>query len=196
MKQNFYSIDFIWHMPLLFFLLVLYLGGMIVGSFTGLWSGHFPDTQQVLQSLLSESMQILPPMRRIAGAVCGCAFWMLCCILSGLLSPSILFCGGLITLRGFSLSFSIVSMIAAFQSQGILLSFFLIGAAAIVQVPCLLCMAAVVLDTACSIPPKQKKRYFAQLAKYRTILLLCMIGSFGAAILCAALQPFFLQWIA
>lgn len=194
-RMQFYTIDLIWRMPLLLFLLVVYLAGTIVGASAGILGSHSDALQPILSRLLDQSTTPSALPQLLGSAVGSTLLWFCLCILSGLFVPALLFCSLVIALRGFLLSFSVSALMLSLGLKGILLSLATFGLSAIFSVPCLLLTAAAVLDTAGSLPKGQRRRYFYDLGRYRSAILVCAVISILSTVLRAASQPFLMQWI-
>ncbi len=198
MKQRiqFYSIESIWHMPLLLFLMVIYLGGTVVGAFAGILREDSQEVQQIVLHMLQTGTQTAPVLQRLAAVLCSTMAWFLLCILSGLCVPAILFCSVIIALRGFFLSFAVAVLMVAMGAKGIVLAMITLGVGAVVSVPCLLLTGAAVLDTAAELQRGQRRRYFYTLRRHRNAITICAVLSILFAALRVPLENVLLQWFA
>ncbi len=197
MKQHirFYAIESLWQMPMLLFLLVIYLGGTVIGAFAGIWREDSQEVQQIVLHLIQTGTQTAPVLHRLATAWCTTMTWFLLCILSGLLVPAVLFCSAIIALRGFFLSFSVTVLMAAMGGKGVALAMITIGVGAVVSVPCLLLTGAAVLDAAADLQRGQRRRFFYALRRHRNAIAICAVLSMLFSALRVLLEIVLLQWV-
>ena len=168
-KVHFFTIGVIWNTPVFLFLTVLFVCGVIAGGFTGLL-GRDGDAVSRLAAHLVRAAQTEPDVRQVLGAA--------------------------VAARGFSLAFTVASMVAQLGMRGLWLSLAATGAAAVLTVPCLLIVAAAAYLAVCEAPRGQKFGYFYALRRYRGALAACLALSVAAAVLRAVLAPLVLRLLA
>lgn len=194
-KVSFFTIGVVWNTPVFLFLTVLFVCGVIAGGFTGLL-GRETDTVSRLATHLVNAAQVAPGAQQVLSALGGTVGWIVLALLGGLLPPPSLFIGAVMAARGFSLAFTVASMVAQLGMRGLWLSLAATGAASIVTVPCLLIVAAAAYLAICDAPRGQKTGYFYALGRYRSALAACLALSVVAAVLRAVLAPLALRLLA
>ncbi len=194
-KVHFFTIGVIWNTPVFLFLTVLFVCGVIAGGFTGLL-GRDGDAVSRLAAHLVRAAQTEPDVRQVLGALGGTVGWLALAVLGGLLPPPSLFIGAAVAARGFSLAFTVASMVAQLGMRGLWLSLAATGAAAVLTVPCLLIVAAAAYLAVCEAPRGQKFGYFYALRRYRGALAACLALSVAAAVLRVVLAPLVLRLLA
>lgn len=182
---SFFSLRTLWDTPHLVFLTAMLLCGALVGSCTGLRSGHSEGVlleqiaaQMVAQASVGDGSVWMLLVRALAGALA----WQVAAVVCGMLHGHSLLLSALCAARGFLLSFSAGAFLSTLQLRGLLLAVVTGGVSAVVTVPCLLLTAS-----ACFLAGQdasgRRKGYWYALARFRGAILLCTLLACLGAIL-------------
>lgn len=180
-KLQFYPISIVFHTPAFLYLVILFLCGIIMGSFTGV-IGNLQQPVQQLAKFLMEQQKGITTLQ-VMGVLLSTLLWLVACMILGMLPLARLTVACLVGLRGFVLAFTAAAFVAQMGIQGIGISFISVGGYAIVTVPCLLITAAAVFLAASEAPNTRTAEYLHALGRYRGALLICFLLSLSAAIL-------------
>lgn len=186
----FYSVSVIWRTPAFAFVLVVFLCGAIVGTFTGMVGDGAGSVQRLANFLTSGVTSLTPTLRQAAYTICGALLWPVLCVCTGFLHPPRLFLSALVAVRGFTLSFAVSAVITRLGARGIWLSLVTTGFQSILTIPCLLVISAAAFTASTDAPNGQG--YWYALSRYRSALAVCALLSLSAALLRVILAPLLL----
>lgn len=192
-KVNFYTVGVVWGTPAFLFLTVLFICGAIAGGFTGLLGKSSDTVTRLADYLVLNAQNGAPVLSQVTSAMVSAVAWPVACLAAGLLTPSSLFIGGAVAVRGFSLSFTVAAMVSKLGMRGLLVSLAATGASAVVTAPCLLVIASSAFLATVDAPKGQRRGYLYALGRYRGALAICFALSVAAATLRAIIAPFILS---
>lgn len=186
----------IWGSPALIFLTALFVCGAAAGSFTGLLAAS-NGSEQIVQ--LADALAVragrAPNGMDAVFAALGAFGWQVSVLLAGWMRPSSLLLSLVCTVRGFTLSFSVSTLLRALGMDGVWRSLAASGMAAVITVPCLLLTAAACFSAAQSAPRGQRGGYFYALGRYRGAVLGCTLAAVWAAVMQLPLGWMVERWI-
>ena len=186
----------IWGSPALIFLTALFICGAAVGSFTGLLAAANGSAQIAqLADALAVQAGTVPDVMDAVFAALGAFGWQISVLLAGWMRPASLFLPLICAARGFTLSFSVSTLLQALGMDGIWRSLAASGMAAVITVPCLLLTAAACFSAAQSAPRVQRGGYFYALGRYRGAVLGCTLAAVWAAVMQLPLGWMVERWI-
>lgn len=156
--------------PSFVFLTVMFLCGVMAGSFTGIRAAQM-ETETVAQ--LMESVQQSAGLLLVGGVVPALC-WQLAVVLGGYFGS--LAVSGVLAARGFVLAFSAGALLQVWGWQGLLVSVAASGMGAVVGVPCLLLCGTAVLCAGQERPRNGRRGGYAYaLQRHRTVLLVSIL---------------------
>ncbi len=155
--------------PLFVFLTVMFLCGVMAGSFTGIRAAQM-ETETV-QQLVETVQQGASWGVLLVGGMVPALCWQLAAVLGGYFGS--LAVSGVLAARGFVLAFSVGALLQTWGWQGLVASLASSGLGAVIGVPCLLLCGTIVLMAGLERPRNGRKSGYAYaLQRYRGVLLM------------------------